>query len=82
LEDLKGTDHLEELDVDGITILEFILEKNRVRWYKLDAFGSGYGSLVDLVNTVMNRRVPQEAVSFLISWATISISRTVVHEVS
>lgn len=55
LEILKERDHLEYLGIDGRVILKW---KNWVGRYGLGSYGSGYGKLRVLVDTVINPRAP------------------------
>jgi hypothetical protein len=57
LGNLEARYHSEELGVDGMIILKWILG-NSVGICMLDTSGSGQGSVKVLVNTVMNFRVP------------------------
>jgi hypothetical protein len=55
-ENLKGKDHLGDLNVESKTIIRWMLERQNVDWIHLpdDRF------LCALVNIIMNVRVPQE----------------------
>ena len=54
---LSERDHLEDLDLDGMLILKWILRKSDggVEWIDLDQDMDGWWALV---NAVMNLRVP------------------------
>jgi len=53
-DNLKGTDHMEDLGIDGKVILEWILRSGMGRCGGLDSFTSGKGPVVGLVNTEMS----------------------------
>jgi hypothetical protein len=63
---LKGRDHSEDSGVDGEMILEWILEK-WLGWCELDHVALDRDQWRDLVNTIMNLRVPSKARKFLTS---------------
>jgi hypothetical protein len=63
-ENMKGRNRLEDLDVDGKTVLRSILLCEAVDWIHL---AHDMVQLLAVVNQVMNLQVPYKAGNFLIT---------------
>jgi hypothetical protein len=78
-ENLKGTDHLQDLGVDGGY---YSMEHNETGWEGLAwiNLAPDRGRRRALVSMAMDIQIPQKAQNFLNSWATINFWRTLLHE--
>jgi hypothetical protein len=64
---LKKKTHLGGFVVDGRIILNGCEKKSRMGGHGLDLYGSAWGHLAFLENTVMNFRIPLNTGNFLIA---------------
>jgi len=71
-EDLKERYHLVIVNVNGKTVLKWILKVRGT----LDSSCSYWGPILALVNIVMNCHVPQNARNVLVTWMVVSLSRS------